>query len=143
MKKTIAVGIVGLLIVGSAGFYGGISYAKSHPATQAIGGNRSGFTGGGFRNANGRNSAGANFISGDVINKTDSTLTVQMRTGGSKIILISNTTPVNKMASGTLSDVVVGTGVSINGATNSDGTVTAEQIQIRPAGFASTTPLGR
>ncbi len=76
---------------------------------------------------------GANFVTGTVTAKDDQSITVKSRDGSSKVILYSTTTEVSKFASGSLADVAVGVNVMASGKTNSDGSITAQSIQIRPA----------
>jgi len=126
----IVVAIIVLLVVGGGAFYGGIVYGKNRNVRQS-------FMAGDFQGTRGDRVGGngANFISGDVISKDDSSVTLQIpNNGGSKIIFYSDTTQISKMATGTADDFIIGTSVSVNGTTNSDGSVSAQSIQIRPAG---------
>ncbi|MES2014552.1 MAG: DUF5666 domain-containing protein [Patescibacteria group bacterium] len=134
-KKIIAL-IVVLLLIG-ASFYGGMLYGKSkiRPAGfanvnggQFIGGQR---TGAGMRGISG-------FTVGEIIAKDATSVTVKMPDGSSKIVLVSDTTKVLKSTDGSLNDLAVGTSVSVTGTANSDKSVTATSIQIRPAGQTTT-----
>lgn len=133
MKKTssIIIIIVVLLVVGGGAFYGGMIYGKSQNVRPTFsfgpGGNFQGMRG----NRTGAN--GSNFISGNILSKDSNSITLQLpNNGGSKIIFYSGTTQISKMASGTADDLTTGTSISVNGTTNSDGTLTAQSIQIRP-----------
>jgi hypothetical protein len=53
----------------------------------------------------------------------------------SEIVLLSPTTQILKSVTGAASDLTVGSEVTITGTTNSDGSVSATSIQIRPAGM--------
>lgn len=75
---------------------------------------------------------GDGFIAGEVIAKDENSVTVKLRDGGSKIIFLSATTPITKSAAGTLEDLAVGTQVTAVGTANTDGSLTAQSIQIRP-----------
>ncbi len=148
MKKTLVMVIVGIVLVGGA-FYGGMKYSQGQVSQRfaQIGANT------GFRG--GRNGAGANggFVSGDIISKDSNSITVQLRnnaanggsnTTGSKIVFFGDSTTVGKTVSGTMNDLSVGQSVTIAGTANSDGSVTAQSIQIRPnmpGNSTSTTPL--
>jgi hypothetical protein len=52
--------------------------------------------------------------------------------GSTKIVLLSDTTTVNKATTGTLSDLTKGQQVAVFGQENSDGSVTAQTVQINP-----------
>jgi hypothetical protein len=112
---------------GAGGFYGGMQYADSQHPNQRFGGP------GQFqafqRGAGGR---GFNGAGGQVISKDDKSLTLQLMGGGSKIVYYSASTTVGKMATGTIADVIQGSNVMVMGTTNSDGSVTASLIQLRP-----------
>lgn len=128
MKKNILVisAIIVLVAVGGGAFYGGMLYGKgqARPA---------GFTGGNFQTrVNRPGSNGSNFISGNIISKDNTSITVQLPNNGSKIIFYSDATQINKSATGTSADLSTGTLVSVTGTTNSDGSITAQSIQIRP-----------
>ncbi len=144
MNKTnmIIAAIVGLVVVGGGAFYAGLSYAKSQSnragtaRSAAFNGQFGGATGAGARGGiAGRAGAfGAGGVAmGEVIAKDDNSITVKMRDGGSKIIFYSGTTQVMKAVSGSAADVAVGQAVTAMGKTNTDGSVSAESIQIRPA----------
>jgi hypothetical protein len=134
MNKTLLSIIAVALIVGGGAFYGGMKYDQSKVSAdrqarfQQFGGSN-GF--GWQRGTRGANGSG--FASGEILSKDDKSVTIKMRDGGSKIIFYSDTTEVGKFVNGTLSDLEVGKNVSVNGKVNSDGSITADSIQIRPA----------
>ncbi len=119
-----------LIIVGGGAFYGGMKYGQSlTPARGQFGGR-----GGAGGNFPGRNfGAGMSAVTGQVVSKDDKSITVQGRDGSDKIVLYTATTTVGKTVSGSSSDLDQGQQVTAVGTTNSDGSVTAQSIQIRPA----------
>jgi hypothetical protein len=135
MKKSLIMAIVVAVVFGGAGFFGGMKYGKSKSSSPF--GN---FPQGGevqsrfgqIRNGVQGNRQSGGFISGEIISKDDQSVTVKMQDGSSKIVFYSSTTSVGKMASGTSTDLVVGENISITGTTNTDGSVTAQSIQVRP-----------
>jgi hypothetical protein len=126
---------IGAVILVALAFWAGTAYAnhKNRTArTVMMGGQAQGMRGnfavGGMR-------TGANagsFVSGTVLSKTDTALTVQNQAGGSKIVLVSSSTAVSKSAQGALTDVAVGSSIVATGTTNSDGSITAQTVQVRP-----------
>jgi hypothetical protein len=148
MNKTIAIVIIAL-VAGVGGFYGGTVYEKKSLTSQGLirnasgvrgqGGNFSGgqngqgTPGGQGRNVGGQNrNAGGGFATGQIISKDDKSITIKMQDGGSKIVYFSDTTTVGKTASGSASDLNSGQQVVANGTANSDGSLAAQNIQIRP-----------
>ena len=79
---------------------------------------------------------------GQVVSMDANSITVSIpNNGGSKIILYSPTTTVAKTTTGTISDVTVGSTITATGTANSDGSITATAIQIRPAMPAAAAPM--
>ncbi len=131
--------IVTFVIAGGGGFFGGMKYGQSSsPAGKA---GQYGFPGGlGMRTnapgstAGARLRGGSGFVNGDIISKDDKSVTVKNRAGGSQIIFFAPSTAIGKTTSGSAADLTVGENIMVNGTANPDGTVTATNIQIRPAG---------
>lgn len=132
MKKNlvIVVGIVALVV----GLAGGYFIGKgSVPQTQFAqfgqnGQNR--FPGGRTAGMTGQNGG---FVSGQIINMDNQSITIQTRDGSSKIIFYSASTEVMKSVQGSGSDFSAGEQVTVTGSANSDGSITAQSVQIRPA----------
>ncbi|MEI7512087.1 MAG: hypothetical protein WCK01_01360 [Candidatus Uhrbacteria bacterium] len=135
-NKLIISCIIVAVLFGAGGFYGGMQYTNANRVSARAGGP----TGQGFArgqgapgmNGQGRGGFGGG-AAGEVLSKTDKSLTLKLMDGGSKIVYLSGSTTVNKMATGSLDDVSAGTNVTIVGSSNSDGSVTASMIQLRPA----------
>ncbi len=130
MKKIILF-IAVAMFVGGGLFYGGLKYGGRRAL--ALGRQaRMGQMGGiGMRGARGGNAGG--FATGEIISKDDKSITIKLRDGGSKIIFVTQATPVTKSVAGSLNDAAVGEQVVVSGATNPDGSISAESIQIRLA----------
>jgi hypothetical protein len=133
MKKHYIITIVIAIVVGLGGFYGGTLYQKSVKTTP---------TGAGaFRQAgiNGqRGTGGFRGTMGQILSMDSKSITVSVPGGGSKIIFFSGSTSVSKTVSGAVSDLKVGDNIVATGTTNTDGSVSATDISLRPAG----APLG-
>lgn len=132
--------IIAMVLIGVS-FYGGMKYEKNkNPLLGNI--NRSGNFVAGQNGMRINNRGGSGAMLGEIISKDENGITVKSQDGSSKIILISKSTSISKQADGTLTDLVIGKSVSINGTVNSDGSITAVTVQLRPAMmFGSTTPV--
>jgi hypothetical protein len=131
MKKIIPIIVIVVIIVGAGAFFGGMKYAESKTLSRRPSGQMGTFSGlnGGANN----NNAQAGFTAGDIIAKDANSVTIKLRDGGSKIVFFSDSTQVTKTVNGDGSDLEVGKSVTVSGSTNSDGSITAKQIQVRPA----------
>ena len=120
--------IVMAIIIAMGSFWGGMQYQKNRTpiATERAGGQ--GFRGQG----QGRGGSIGGFVSGTVLSKDATSITIKMPQGGTRIVLYSSSTQVGKAVQGIPSDLAVGQTVSAQGTSNSDGSLSAESIQIRP-----------
>lgn len=142
MKNNIAVIVIVALLVGvGAGFFGGMQYQKSQRGSfgQFTNGQFGPRGGSGANGARLRNGGG---VVGDVLSVDTNSITVKLPDGSSKIVLLTSSTTINKAAQGSVSDLSVGTRVAAFGATNSDGSVTATNVQINPIMRGPNGPSG-
>lgn len=154
MKKLLPIIVVLLLIVGAGTFYGGMKYEQSKSSTQiqdlqnlspeqrqqmfqqarnsgGLQDNRRNVVGG---------QTGEAFLNGEIISQDDKSITIKLRDGGSKIIFYSDSTEVGKFMSGSPNDLEIGKTITVNGQANSDGSITAQSIQMRPEGLTPSSP---
>ena len=139
-KKIIIYVIVGIVTLVGV-FYGGMVYGKNQTGASAasrFGTNMQNKNNPGVNNR----MAGGGFSTGEIISKDDKSITIKLADsgpastnaslGGSKIIFLSTNTEITKTVTGSINDLVIGTQVSTTGTANSDGSVTAKSIQVRP-----------
>jgi hypothetical protein len=137
-KNSWIVVIVIAIVVGGAGFWGGMTYAQNQAPSA-----RTAFTGAaagraGFAGRAGGTAGGATF--GTIISIDPTSITIQLpaststATSGTKIVLYDSSTQIQQLQSVPASNLVVGQSVTVTGAANADGSVTATSIQIRPTG---------
>lgn len=125
--------IIGVVIAAGA-FFGGIKYQESKSGNsfvQGVNGQRSGR----FMMGNGQNrgmNQGMRPVAGEILSTDETSVTVKMMDGSSKIIILSDKTTINKAAIGTKSDLKTGETIAVFGSQNSDGSVTAQSIQLNP-----------
>ncbi len=129
MKKTLPIIIIAILLVGAGAFYGGMLYGKSQNGPGNFRGQRpdANFLGAGTKVGN-----GGGFTNGEVLSLDDKSITIKIRNNGSKIIFFSDATTVNKTVDGAISDLKVGDSIMVSGDSNSDGSISAKQIQLSP-----------
>ena len=79
-----------------------------------------------------RRMGGGQPVLGEVLTIDETSLTVKLPDGSSRIVLITDKTIFNKTASVEKTEVKVGERVGVFGTSNSDGSVTAQNIQLNP-----------
>ena len=125
MKNNTMVMLLIVIIVAAAAFFGGMKYQESKATTTAAGqfgqGRRLGGGGGGMRPT-----------VGTILSASASSITVKLQDGSSKIVLLTDKTQINKAEKATKDDLKAGTEVSVFGTTNTDGSVTAQNISLNP-----------
>jgi hypothetical protein len=121
--------IVLVVVVGVGAFFGGMKYQQSkQPAfARQFGAAQGGGTGG--------NRTGFRPVTGEIMASDDKTITVKLQDGSSKIVFFSDTTQINKAETASKSDLQTGQQVAVFGTQNSDGSVTAQNIQLNPSAF--------
>lgn len=125
MKNNYLVTIILVIVFAGAGFYGGMQYQKSQRVnfTRQLG-NRPGT----IKN----NRGGFRPVLGEIISSDDKSITVKLQDDSSKIILINAKTVINKAQTVDKTELKVGEKVSVFGAENTDGSVTAQNVQLNP-----------
>ncbi len=141
MNKLIISIIAVAVVVGGGAFFGGMKYAESKSPRfsradfqnlspeerqrriQEVGAN--------VGEAFGDHAGGGGFVAGEIISKDDKSVTIKLRDGGSKIVFYSNSTEIGKFVNGSASDLEIGKNVTVQGTSNSDGSITARTIQLR------------
>ena len=132
MKKKYIVHIV-WLVVAIVAFVGGMYYGKATASPSLAG--RSGSFASSTRGGTGaRGGAGGGFVTGSIVSKDAQSLTVQLANGNSEVVFYSTSTSVIIPSPASVSDLTPGTSVIVGGTQNSDGSVTAQTIQVRQPG---------
>jgi hypothetical protein len=127
MNKKIVKKVIVAVVLVSVAFYGGMKYGESKiPQGKGL------FAQGGMQGGRFRGSAnGGGATGGEVLSKDATGLTLKLRNGGSQVILVGSSTQVQKSVAGGQDDVTVGSNVMVVGTQNTDGSFTANMIQIR------------
>lgn len=138
MKQNNWVLIAGIaFIVGAASFFGGMQYQKMQIRSNVQGmmqggagqgGNR--MMGGGTGVRTSRN--GMAPVVGEVVSQDADSITVKLQDGSSKIVNVASSTTISKTDTGAMEDITVGTQIAAFGTTNSDGSITAQNLQLNP-----------
>lgn len=79
---------------------------------------------------NANSMAGPRQVMGEILSQDDKSITVKVSDGGSKIIFINDMTKISKSTTATKADLKIGEKITIFGPENSDGSVTADNIQL-------------
>ncbi len=124
--------IIIVIVVGVAAFFGGMQYQKSQGATNANG-MQFGQAGQGSRQGRPGNGRGfGNATVGEIVSVDANSITVKLPDGSSKIVNISGSTTFSKTQTAAKSDVKTGMRIAAFGTSNSDGSITAQNVQLNP-----------
>ncbi len=137
--KSISNNVLGIviaiaLVFGGGMFFAGMKYGESKNPSSTGAGQFAGRSGAFFRRGGGTTGSGGSFANGSVISKDSQSVTVKTQNGSSKIVYFSGSTQVGKFDTGSASDLKTGDQVMVNGTSNPDGSIAAQDIEIRPAG---------
>lgn len=69
-------------------------------------------------------------VNGEIISQDDTSITIKMPDGSSKIVILSDQTKVNKSSEGAKTDLKTGEKVTAFGTQNQDGSITAQSVSI-------------
>jgi Domain of unknown function (DUF5666) len=138
--KWIAVIVVSLIVIGAAAGFGGYTAGVNAGKTQALAA-RNDFlaargvgTGQGAAALNGGQNGGRQFnpdnLASGQVKQIDGN-TIQLSTAQAVVkVKVNDQTQIQKMASGSLSDIQAGERVTVQGTRGADGVMTAKSIQI-------------
>ena len=130
----IVIAIVLIIVAGAAGFFAGMKYQQNQRGSFNPARFNRGNDGQFRRGMGGNNQFGANgnIARGQITEVSDNSITVKLPDGSSKIIILSDKTTISKAATGSKSDLKSGETVAVFGTSNSDGSLTAQNIQLNP-----------
>jgi hypothetical protein len=142
MKNPVISAAVIAIVVGVLAFMAGVKYQESK--RPSFNGQFLGRQGGRQVTGPGGNRSGFRPVVGEIIASDDTSVTVKTQDGSTKIIILSAATEINKAAKGDKGDLSSGSRVMVVGTENSDGSVTAQSIQLNPMMrvFGSSGPSG-
>jgi hypothetical protein len=129
--------VIALIFFGAGWYFKG----SSSPTTSAsaTAGSFSGVGGSGRSFAGRGGGAGSGFTAGKIVSVDPTSISIQLpnststtTTTGSTVVLYSTGTSILKSVIGSAADLTVGDSVTVSGTTNSDGSMSATSIQIRP-----------
>jgi hypothetical protein len=129
--------VIAAIVIAAASFYGGMKYQESQRTAflrnnfgsmmgqnnQRIGGTANG---GMMRTNRGRP------VIGEIISMDTDSITIKQQDGSSKIVLTTDKTIFNKTAAVQKDEVRVGEQIGVFGIENSDGSYTAQNVQLNP-----------
>ncbi len=133
-KKNVILCAVGGAIILALGFAGGLGVSKLSKNNRNFGqgqlfdGSKMGMMG---NLKNSGRGLGSGFNNGEVLSIDDKSIIIKLPSGGSKSILYSDSTKVYKSVEGALTDINTGDRIMVIGKNNTDGSVSAESIQIQ------------
>ncbi len=134
--KNNAVVVTSIILMGVAGFFGGMKYqeSKSTRAFTQTGSGQFPRNGQRVQLGTGENlgRGGIRPVNGEIIAFDEKSITVKLQDGSSKIIIVSGKTQISEAQTVDKSNLKTGETISVFGTENKDGSVTAQNIQLNP-----------
>ena len=120
------------LVIAIVALGGGYFWGKA-----GVSASRAGFAGAGTYGSSTRRFTGAagagGLTTGQISTIDSSSITLQLANGNSQVVFYSSSTPVSEPTIVSVSTLKVGTNVMVGGTPNTDGSLTAQTIQVRNA----------
>jgi len=154
MKKNLwLMVVITVVVVGGVGFFGGMKYQESQATNNSgigqLGNNamndnnagsfsrrdRTGDNSRNFGSSQNGDSTRSGFgrpVAGVNESKDNNSITVKLDDESSKLVILPDSVTVSKAETGSLDDLKTGEKVSVFGTENSDGSVTANNVQLNP-----------
>ncbi len=136
--------VIALILVvaaGAGGFFAGMRYQQTKRSSAFLQpGNGQNRPGGMMRTGNGVTRNGFRPVAGEIIKSDDTSIIVKLADGSSKIVLVTEKTEIRKTDFGAKSDLATGVQVAVFGSENTDGSVTAQNVQINPQRMGINAP---
>lgn len=117
MKKIIITAGITAVVFSGVGFFGGMKYQQTKTPQ---------FN----RGQQVRNRAQGGMVNGTILAVDSTSMTVKLPDNSSKIVILGSTTTYAKSTDGSQTDLKIGDRVNAFGTTNTDGSVTAQSVQI-------------
>lgn len=115
-----------VLLVGGIGFYGGMRYQQNKGSSQTAAGR------GAFRQGTGMMGRNGGTVRGEITNADNKSISVKLSDGSSKLVILSNSTAIFEATAASKTTLQAGKQVLVFGTTNSDGSITASNVQLNP-----------
>lgn len=132
MKNQALLMTILVIMVGAGSFFAGMKYQQGKGFSRIE--MQSGGMHGGMIGQRGegedRRRNGPGMITGEIISKDETSITVKQADDSTKIVLFSESAGVHKAVDGTIEDLKTGERVMVFGQENPDGSITANSIQI-------------
>lgn len=138
VNKTLVISALLVILALGGGFLAGITYEKGKTVV------RNGFyaeTQGGQMRGRFGGQGRQNFrpVRGQVVSLDKNTMTVKLQNGNTEIVVFGQSTQFAKSSTASASEVQSGDTVMVVGTQNTDGSVTAQDVQINPASLPAPT----
>lgn len=128
MKNIYIIFALLLIVIGGGAFFAGMKYQQSQVSARGqygqLGSQR------GQRQFTGRGNGIP--VVGQIVNQDANSMTIKTQDGSSKIVLFSDNTTISKTDTASKSAIKTGDNIAVFGTSNSDGSVTAQNIQLNP-----------